>query len=395
MLLTPAEAEAAIRQNVATLPTVSVALRDASGCVLQQAIVAERDQPPFDRVAMDGIALSSNSTAQRLRIAGTQAAGSAPLTLQSNTDCIEVMTGAMLPVGCDCVIPVEKIKVTAGYVEIDRSMLTPWLNIHRRATDCPAGRVVLQPGTFIGAPELAVIASANQVHVTVSRMPRIAIVSTGNELIEPGEPIHDWQIRRSNVYSIHAALRTRGFTRVSDDHIADDKALLRARLQQHLDSADVVILSGGVSMGKFDYVPQVLAELGVREIFHKIAQRPGKPMWFGVRAHADRNTAVYALPGNPVSTLACLARYVIPGLRMALRVNNMAVSQLSLSCEYRTLPSLWTLVPVKIAANGMAIPQPTHGSGDFTSLIGSDGLVEIPAGDGAIPALSSVPFYRW
>lgn len=393
-MLTPTEASALIFEHAPRLPVAPVALRDASGCVLRQDIVAERDQPPFDRVSMDGIAISSRSAAREFKIAGTQAAGAAPLTLSNPNECIEAMTGAMLPMGCDCIIPVERIQVLDGRARLaDDVVVAPWLNLHRKGIDCAAGTTVLKAGTPLNSPEVAVLASAGIAHAKVTRMPRIVVISTGDELIEPGQPLQDWQIRRSNVYAVVAALQSHGFSRVADDHIVDDREKLQSRLKRHLDEADVLILSGGVSMGKFDFVPQILAELGVRQLFHKIAQRPGKPMWFGVRD----DKAVYALPGNPVSTLACLARYVLPGLRCSIGLDS-APDAVTLAAEATLLPNLATLLPVRIRAHDgrlTAEPRPTKGSGDFTSLLGTDGCVELPPGLGPATAGSVVKFYRW
>jgi molybdopterin molybdotransferase len=402
-MFSPADAAAAIAAHAPRLPIIPVALRDAAGCVLQQIVYAERDQPPFDRVAMDGIAIASSSVAngqKQFRIVGTQAAGAAPIGISSATECVEIMTGAMLPKGCDCVIPVERIVIDNGTAQLaDDVVATPWLNLHRRGVDCRAGDVVLRPGTKLGAPDVAVLASAGLVHVQVSRMPRIVVISTGDELIEPGKPMTAWQIRRSNVYGVLAALRSHGFTRLADDHIADDERVLRERLRSHLDTADILILSGGVSMGKFDFVPKILSELGVKQVFHKIAQRPGKPMWFGVRTDDQGGgTAVYALPGNPVSTLACVARYVLPGLQAGLGTTTAPIKvQLTDTCK--VLSSLTTLLPVRIAAIGgeamAAHPQPTQGSGDFTALIGAHGCVELPPGNDEIPAGAIVKFFPW
>jgi molybdopterin molybdotransferase len=371
------------------------ALRDAAGCVLRQVVRAERDQPPFDRVAMDGIAIASRSTTRQFRIVGTQPAGAPPLQISNDDECIEVMTGAMLPHGCDCVVPVERINIADKRARLaDDVIATPWLNLHRRATDCRAGAELLHPGTVLGAPEIAVAASAGLMHVHVTRTPRIMVVSTGNELIEPGASISDWQIRRSNIYGVLTALRRHGYVRLADDHIADDERQLRERLGNYLNEFDVLILSGGVSMGKFDFVPTILGELGVKQIFHKIAQRPGKPMWFGVRG----DKAIYALPGNPVSTLACMARYVLPGLRIALGLDaNPEAIRLTAHCG--VMPTLATLMPVRIVNDGSgnisAQPQPTHGSGDFTSLIGAEGCVELAPGAEPATKGTIVNFYRW
>src|SRR5262245_46624080 len=264
---------------------------------------------------MDGIAFAVAAYEQgrrAFRIAGTQAAGAPPLALDNSEQCIEVMTGAMLPAGCDCVVPVEQISVADGVAQLAPEA-APQLrsNIHERGTDSRRGEELLQPGMQLGPAEVAVIAANGQTHAAVSRAPRIAVISTGDELVEPGKPLAAWQIHRSNVYAIMAALQRRGFTQLTLDHLPDDPAILRERLGAHLQTHDALILSGGVSMGRFDYIPQVLAELGVRVVFHKVAQRPGKPLWFGV---GPTGQTVYALPGNPVSTLVCFGRYVLAGL---------------------------------------------------------------------------------
>ncbi len=393
-MLTPVEAAAIIAAHAPRFPIMPVALRDTASCVLQQDVFAESDQPPFDRVAMDGIAVSSKSAAREFLIAGIQAAGAPPLTLANSDSCIEVMTGAMLPSGCDCVIPVERITVVNGRARLaENATLAASLNVHRRGTDCRAGTQVLSKGAVLSAPEIAVLASAGLAHVQVTRLPRIVVISTGDELIEPGQPMSAWQIRRSNVYAVTAILRAHGFTRVADDHLADDEEQLRVRLSKHLDDADVLILSGGVSMGKFDFVPKILAELGVNQLFHKVAQRPGKPMWFGTRD----SKAVYALPGNPVSTLACMARYVLPGVKASLGMTHEPYI-VELGENVTPLPSLTTLLPVRLShttATSIAHPRATQGSGDFTSLIGSVGCVELPPGAAQLTAGTAVNFYRW
>lgn len=396
-MLTPADAARLIAEHAPRLPVAPVALRDAAGCILRQQVHAERDQPPFDRVAMDGIAVASKATSREFRIAGTQAAGAPPLTLAQPSDCIEAMTGAMLPIGCDCVIPVERITIRDSRATLAPDVeLAPWLNIHRRGVDIKGGALTLHPGVELGAPEVAVLASSGLLHVQVTRAPRIVVISTGDELVEPGQPIEAWQIRRSNVFGVLAALRRHGFARTADDHVPDDIDSLRKRLSQHLDAADVLILSGGVSMGKFDFIPQVLTELGVQQIFHKIAQRPGKPMWFGVRrSNQGADKAVYALPGNPVSTLACMARYVLPALKLSMGLEPHPVTTVQLTATCKTLPTLATLLPVRLAANGGAQPQPTQGSGDFTALIGAHGCVELPAGTEPVLPGSVVKFFAW
>jgi molybdopterin molybdotransferase len=399
-MISAAEAEAAIRLRTPLLPALHHPLAALPGLVLREAITMERDQPPFDRVAMDGIALQCNAALQGLRefaIAGTQAAGAAPLELLSATHCIEVMTGAQLPQGCDLVVPVEKITVKNRTARLNPDAeLTPWLHVHRRGSDCRVGALVLRPGTLLAAAEIAVIASAGYAGAQASLMPRIAVISTGDELIEPGEPVQPWQIRRSNSYGILAGLMSHGFNRVAEDHVTDELEALRSRLRVQLDTHDVLILSGGVSMGQFDYVPQVLEELGVRKVFHKVAQRPGKPMWFGVR---DDGKAVYGLPGNPVSTLVCLRRYVIPGLYVGMGGEPQIIPTVALGEAVKSHNELSIFLPVKLSydvdAKRWAEPKPTQGSGDFISLLGTEGFIELRPGQGMMTRGAAVPFYAW
>lgn len=403
-MISPTEAEAAIRERVATMPVETAPLAELTGAVLRERIVASRDQPPFDRVTMDGIAFASSAAAagrREFRIAGAQAAGTRQMALASPDACFEVMTGAVLPQGCDCVIPVERISLQAGSARLaDDVAPVPGMNIHPRGMDCRAGTVLLEPGTTLGPPEVAVIASTGLARAEISRSPRIVVISTGDELIEPGAAVADWQIYRSNAYGVLAALRRRGFTRLTHDHLPDDLAILRTRLRELLAQNDVLVLSGGVSMGKFDFIPQVLTELGIALVFHRISQRPGKPMWFGVgQSGVNQGRAVYALPGNPVSTLICLTRYVIPGLAATMAAKPAAADVVALAENFEVKPALTYFLPVRLAADALghicAQPRPTQGSGDFTSLIGTDGLVELPPGPQVIPSGTVVPFYRW
>jgi molybdopterin molybdotransferase len=349
---------------------------------------------------MDGIALAMSAYAagqREFRIAGVQAAGARQMVLANTDACFEVMTGAVLPHGCDVVIPVEQIVVESGIARLATKVApTAGLNIHTRGRDCLAGTLLLNEGTRLRAPEIAVIASEGLTRVNVSRQPRMVVISTGDELVEPGDAVEDWQIYRSNAYGVYSTLRARGYTHIDHDHLPDDLPVLRQRLRAHLENHDVLILSGGVSMGKFDYIPQVLSELGIRMIFHKVEQRPGRPLWFGV---GPQGRTVYALPGNPVSTLMCLLRYVLPGLEAALGLAVSAVEQVTLADEFAAKPALTLFLPVKLetrdGATTTAVVRPTQGSGDFTSLIGTDGFIELPPASGTAPRGLPVPLYRW
>ncbi len=399
-MLTPAEADALIGQHLQCLPIESLPLAQCAGGVLRENIYAERDQPPFDRVAMDGIALDSQAVAagrRAFRVQATQAAGDPPLTLAAASACIEVMTGAVLPLGCDSVVPVEELTVTSDEALLGEAVrVEPWRNVHRRGSDTRQGTLLVSAGTRLRAPEVAIAASAGMARIRVSSQPMLAVISTGNELIEPGEPLLAHQVRRSNAYAIVSALREHGFQRVADDHLQDDAEELRERLRFHLETHDVLVLSGGVSMGRFDLVPQVLEELGVHTIFHKVAQRPGKPLWFGV---APSGAAVFGLPGNPVSTLVCLARYVLPALFASLGQNAPAAERLALGAAVTVNPPLTYFLPVRVEQDdwgrAWAMPAPTNGSGDFTALAGTDGFVELPPGPNTYAKGFVTRLFRW
>lgn len=398
-MLTTAEATAAILGAMPAYPSVVIPVEEATGRVLREAVLAERDQPPFDRVMMDGIAVCHADFSEGTRdfpVQAMQAAGDEALSLE-NGRCIEIMTGASLPGNADCIIPVERIslegkvaRVETGYTPERRQF------IHPRASDHAEGTELLSPGRLVSPTDIAVIASCGLTELAVSRTPGIRIISTGNELVAAGQPVAPHQIRLSNGPAIEALLEQHGFEECAQDHIVDELDELRARVARHLDEADVLILSGGVSMGKADYVPEVLAELGVEVVFHKISQRPGKPMWFGM---GPREQAVFALPGNPVSALVCCRQYVIPALRKASLAIAASPEFASLAADVTFEPELTCFQPVRLVSNAagqvLAMPVKTNTSGDFTALSGTDGYVELAREQNHFPAGTAVFLHRW
>jgi molybdopterin molybdotransferase len=400
-MLTPAQAEELIAQHLPCLPVESLPVGHCAGAVLRENVYAERDHPPFDRASMDGIAIDSAAVAAGTRtftLQAVQAAGDPPRALASPAHCIEIMTGAVLPAGCDAVVQVERIDVAGGRAQLQPGVeVVAGQNIHARASDLVRGTLLLQAGTRLEAPEVATAAGAGMARLRVSQQPAFMVISTGNELVEPGDPIEDWQLRRSNAYGLAAALRRRGFQRVADDHLPDDAATLTARLREHLQSYDVLVLSGGVSMGKFDLVPAALAACGVKQVFHKVAQRPGKPFWFGVAPHGS---AVFALPGNPVSTLVCLARYVVPAIDRAM---GLAAPQagvpIALAAPATVGVALTGFLPAITEADESgrhwARTVPHNGSGDYAALVGTRGFVELPPGPNTYPKGFVTRLYCW
>jgi len=398
--ITPAAADSAIRGELRLLEIETVPIGHCTGRTLREDVYPERDNPPFDRVCMDGIAVSSAALSRGVRtfaIESLQPAGAPPVKLRDAHGAIEVMTGAIVPEGTDCIIPLEEYDLVAGTAALKPvAKGTPYRNIQRRGEDSQPGVAMLRTGTRLGAPEVAVVASAGLATVAVSREPGFMVVSTGDELIEPGQPISDYQVRRSNAYAIAAALRGRGFRDIGNDHILDNEVMLTERLTVHLQQRDILILSGGVSKGKFDLVPKVLKQLGVREVFYQVAQRPGMPMWFGV---GPKRQLVFGLPGNPVATLVCLIRYVIPAALHSMGARERQLEQMTLASAVKRGRPMTFYLPVSLILDGAgrpaAEPHPTNGPGDFLALTRTDGFLELPPQPDGFPAGFVAPLRRW
>jgi molybdopterin molybdotransferase len=399
-MITTEEATQAITEAMPAFESELVSLSDSTGRILRQAVAAERDQPPFDRVTMDGIAIrfaSLEAGNRRFTIQATQFAGDPAQSLDPGENCIEIMTGAVLPAGADCVIPVERL-VVENRIAIIENDYHPERHqfVHPQGSDYLKGHVVLQPGSPVSPLDIAVIASCGLDAVQVSTAPTIRVISTGNELVPAGKPVAPHQIRMSNGPALIAMLTQHGSSDVVHDHLADEPATLEARLAGHLSDTDVLVLSGGVSMGKADFVPQALQNLGVRLVFHKIRQRPGKPMWFGI---GPENQAVFALPGNPVSSLVCCRQYVLPALRRASGGAEPMVQKATLTEDVTFAADLTFFMPVRITpmedGQSGAIPVRTNTSGDFSALSGTYGYVELARSQTSFPAGTIVPLHAW
>lgn len=400
-MLTPAEAEKKIREHLAPLLREDCPLARAHGRILRMDLVADRDLPPFDRVTMDGFALRSAAWAagtRVFRVEATQAAGMRAFALSDRDDaCIEVMTGAVLPEGADCVVPYEDVTRTEESLKIsDDAEIAAGFSVHRRGSDHRQSDVMVRSGTRITGREIAVAAAVGAAVITVTAQPKIAVVASGDELVDVDAGVAPHQIRRSNDYAIRAALALAGYQRVERFHLRDVRHEIEHRLWHIMAEHDVVLVTGGVSKGKFDFLPKVLDELGVEKIFHGVAQRPGKPFWFGV---TPRQTPVFALPGNPVSAYTCLHRYVFPALAAASGAREPSPRFVSLARDVTFKPPLAYFLPVTLA-NGPAgkweaVPAATNTSGDFAGLVDSDGFVELPADRSEFRAGEVVRYWAW
>jgi molybdopterin molybdotransferase len=368
--------------------------------VLAEDVAAERDQPPFDRVTMDGIAVAFREWQdgrRKFTVVGTQAAGAPPLAVTAPDQCVEVMTGTVLPTGTDTVIPVERIARTGTAADVAADAVVKAEQfVHRRGSDRDAGSLVLRAGIRLGPPEIAVLAGAGRASARVAELPRVAVISTGDELIDAGKPIAAHQIRSTNDRAIEASLTRHRLGVVTRARLRDDANALAVAIDRLDSELDALVLSGGVSMGQFDFVPSVLEELGAKLVLHRIEQRPGRPMWFGVSA---RGKPIFALPGNPVSTLVCATRYLLPALRTATGLAPAPPERVELTAPVDGSPTLTYFVPVTLSSSAqgtlLAQPHPTNTSGDFVALAGTDGFVELAAKRGTYPAGTVARLFRW
>lgn len=386
---------------LATVPTEwsseYVPLERATGRVLREDLRADRDFPPFDRVMMDGIALRYADWAAGRRdftIEGIVGAGAPPLPLTAAGGCLEIMTGAVLPAGCDTVIRYEDLTIADGQARVDAACQPrPGQNIHRRGNDRRQGEVVVPSGTLLSAGEIGVAATVGRAELAVSRLPRIMIVSTGDELVPVTATPLPHQIRRSNVHQLAALLTGEQLT-AATSHLPDEPETLQAAIADFLARYDILLLSGGVSKGRYDYVPEVLRALGVEPLFHGVRQRPGKPFWFGRHSEGCR---VFALPGNPVSGFVCTLRYVLPWWRQTLGLAMPPQRWARLSEDFSFQPALVYFLPVQLQeqASGqrLAIPRPGQGSGDLANLVDVDAFMELPADRTHFSAGEAFPIY--
>jgi len=380
-MITVEEAEKIILAQATDYGAEIIPFELAVGRVLAENIKADRDLPPFNRVTMDGIAINYDAIENGIstfRIKNTQAAGEEPVEIGEHTECIEIMTGAMLPSSTDTVIRYEDLELRAGLATLVTNDIKRGQNIHYKGNDKKQDDIVAASGAQITPAVISLVASVGETELRVRKMPRVVILSSGDELVEVSETPSQYQIRRSNCYTIKAILNKHNLD-ADLLHLPDDKDVIKKQLKTCLEKYDVLLLSGGVSMGKFDYIPNVLEELKVTMLFHKVQQRPGKPFWFGKH---EKGNLVFAFPGNPVATFMCMHRYFLPWLNASIDVDEKPVSKAVLNNRVSFIYPLKYFMQVKLHYNEycqlMATPVEGNGSGDFANLADTDAFMELP-----------------
>ncbi len=382
-MITAEEATRLVLENAMRLKDTILPLEAAIGGYLREDLYADRDLPPYDRVTMDGIAIRYEQFALGRRtfpVAGAGAAGQPQIQLPAPDQCVEIMTGAILPRGADTIIRYEDVEIQSGQASLKSEAIKQGQNIHRQGIDRRRGDRVVRAGRPLSPAEIGLAATVGKTQLRVAHLPECVIISSGDELVDIHESPAPHQIRKSNVHRLRATLRAWGLP-ADTAHLPDEPETIRQRLGQLLERYPLILISGGGSTGKCDYLPQALEELGVEKRFHRVRQRPGKPFWFG--RHARGNT-VFALPGNPVSSFMCTRRYFYPWLQQSLGVDPLPRAHAILTEDVTFKPDLTYFLQVRLQhqSDGTTHAQPVagHGSGDLANLVDADAFLELPAG---------------
>ncbi len=382
-----AEALTLVLEHAQPLAARSVPAAEALGCELAESVASDIDSPPHDKAIVDGYAVRAadiGASGIELTILEEVTAGTVPTKAVVPGAATRIMTGAPLPAGADAVVMVEQTTLTGGRVRIEAPSVCCGQNIVRRAAFLAQGQEVLAPGRRLRAIELGLLAEAGRTSVVAVPRPRVGVLATGNELVPAGAIPAAGQIRNSNGPLLAGLVRQAGAMPEELGIARDEGPDLTARIAAGLDS-DVLVLSGGVSAGVLDLVPQALAELGVRQVFHKVNLKPGKPLWFGVQRRAGGgSTLVFGLPGNPVSTLVCFELFVRRAIQKLNREEPGGLAQRTarLTCEHQQRgerPTYWPAA--HSTASGSVTPLAWQGSGDLRTLADANALACFPAGE--------------
>jgi molybdopterin molybdotransferase len=369
-LLSLAEADAHTA-SLRPLGTEGVTLAEALGRTLATPLTADRPFPPYRRAMMDGIAFAAATLPATgpVILAGLHAAGDPPPGRLPSGQAWEIMTGAVVPDDCDTVVPYEDLKNGRPEAAFETGQF-----IHETGSDAAVGAVLVNAGSTIGPVEVAIAASVGLTEVEVFRHAKVAILSTGDEAVPPGTSPKPWEIRRSNGPMLEGMLVSRGNQVVFHDHSPDDPEVCGRLLDEALATCDLLLICGGISKGKKDFIRGLLEERLGKPAFHGVEQRPGKPLAFW-----PGPPVVFALPGNPVSVLATFTRHVLPTL-VRLEGRTFQPLKIRMNDVPTPLPKFSWLLTVAMSPDGTLIARPPSNSGDFISVAGSCGIVEVPPG---------------
>jgi molybdopterin molybdotransferase len=387
------EALRIIAQHSRILGAETVSVDEADGRVLAEDIFADRDYPPFNRAAMDGYAIIYEDWASGIReyvVSETILAGQPASKKLVKGSCYKIMTGAAVPGPANVVIRVEDSVAADDKVKLTAPSMKPYLNIARQGEDLLSGSIVSHKNARLTPQMISILAVVGHERVQVQKLPSVAVVTTGDEVVPLGQSVLAYQIRNSNAYLIRSMLKNNGIVPAFVRHVRDDKEMIKGALNEALHS-DVVIINGGVSAGDADYVPQLLEALHVQKLFHKVAIRPGKPIWVGVKPGGG---LVFALPGNPFSCLITFNLFVKLFLNLAQGLGAPQYLKLPFKGTRSKKVDLNEFFPVRIDAGSMTVqPVSINGSGDIRLGLNADAIALHPLDTNTIASGDLVQFF--
>ena len=394
-MLTVKEAQGLINQFATNFGTEIISINEALDRVLAEDILADRDYPPFNRAAMDGFALRNEDFLNGIvefKIIEEIYAGAVSEKLLASGECYKIMTGASTPLSADCIIRIEDTEQNDTIVVLKSSQLKNGQNISKKGEDKKEGELVISKNTILRPLEIAALAVLGKAFVSVYKTPIVSIISTGDEVISIDKQVLSHQIRDSNSYTIDSFLKKYKINLSTRVLVRDNKEKLTTAINLLIHS-DILILSGGVSMGDADYVPEVLNSLNVEKIFHKVAIKPGKPLWFG----KSNKGVVFALPGNPLSVQVVYKIFIEPFIRKCLGLSELPVLSFPINSDRKKKIKFDEYFPCKIEGELISgvTPIEFNGSGDVTSIISSQGIALHEAEKENLIIGESIKFYYW
>ena len=401
-MLSVEEAIATITEHVRPLPESAVPLSEAYELFLARPAHSDVDSPPFDKALMDGFAVQAADVSDgkaTLDLIEEVTAGRVATKPVETGKAIQIMTGAPMPVGANAVVRVEDTEVDGEVVRIATKPVSVGDHCIAQGTSMKQGECVLEGGTMLLPPQIALLAEIGQAQVAVRRRPKIAVLATGDELVTIDQTPGPGHIRNSNESMLVAQIRRAGGDPVALGIARDEKSHLRECIERGLD-CDMLLLSGGVSAGKLDLVPSVLEECGLQQIFHKVRVKPGKPLWFGSRSTEVGSCHVFGLPGNPVSSMVCFELFVRTAIRQLLGSLRAEPSTMTarLECGHTAKGDRPTYFPAQIerTKDGASVKLVKwHGSSDLRSTALANGMAFIPAGDHNFSIGDSIEVIEW
>ena len=399
------------------LPAVKTSLGNCTGLILAENTRVGCDSPPFHKAMMDGFAVSSQvadisdskistggsgNSKVHLKVVETITAGTVPKCVIDSATAARIMTGAPMPAGADCVIPIEQVDFESSKpdeVGVSAQDAIAEKHVLRRGSIAVEGDPLMSSGVMLQAQHIAALAEFGMAEVACVPQPKVAVLATGDELVDVSEPLTPGRIRNSNEPMLLSQLERAGSIGYGLGIAIDQLEALKAKVGQGL-SCDVLLLSGGVSAGMLDLVPQVLTELGVCEVLHKVAMKPGKPLWFGQLKVGDRKCLVFGLPGNPVSSMVCFEVFVRPALgKLAgISVENSSKPLATLQADVSVKGDRVTYFPATFQTTDQGLTAtalPWAGSADLRTTAAAEGLVILDPKQGPFVAGSSVECMLW